>query len=493
LKTIILKAQRYEEMRLALTATQLFEQSATQLRQLISSREVSATEVLRAHLTRIEDVNSHLNAIVTLVAEPALAQAATLDQKLARGEDIGILGGIPVGHKDLALTKGIRTTFGSRLYENYVPDENALIVQRMQDAGAITIGKTNTPEWGAGSQTFNEVFGSTKNPYDLSKTCGGSSGGAAVSLASRMLPLCDGSDMGGSLRNPASFCNVVGLRPSAGRVPSVPSEAGWFNLPTSGPMARTVEDCALLMAAIAGPDPRAPLSIQESGQAYLKPLDRDFKNVRVALSSDFDGQIPVQSEVRNIIDKAAQPLTDIGCRIDNHCPDFSGADTAFKTLRAWSFAMRFGDDIAHRRDFYKDTIIWNAEAGLALTGKDMGAAEKARTQLFNRFSELFRNYEFLLLPVVQVAPFSIDDEYVKDIDGVIMETYIDWMKSCYYLSPLGLPAISIPCGFTRHGLPVGLQIIGGPQQDLAVLQLAYAFQQANPAWKTQPDISPLVA
>ena len=493
LKTTILNTSHFEGLRFSLSATQLFQQTATQLRKLIISREVSATEILHAHLARIESINPHVNAIVTLAEETAIAQAATIDQQLRQGEDIGILGGLPIAHKDLALTRGIRTTYGSKLYANFIPDENALIVQRMQDAGAISVGKTNTPEWGAGSQTFNEVFGSTKNPFDLTKTCGGSSGGAAVCLAARMLPLCDGSDMGGSLRNPASFCNVVGLRPSAGRVPNAPSEAGWFNLPTSGPMARTVEDCALLLAAIAGPDTRAPRSIQESGNTFLKPLDRDFKNVRVAFSADFNGQIPIQSEVKDIISKAVQPLSDIGCHIDNHCPDFSGADLAFKTLRAWSFAMRFGEDITKNRDAYKDSIIWNAEAGLALTGKDIGAAEKARTQLFSRFSELFRHYEFLLLPGVQVVPFSINEEYVKDIEGVKMQTYIDWMKSCYYLSPLGLPVISIPCGFTQQGLPVGLQIIGGPQQDRAVLQLAYAFQQANPAGKTEPEIDPIAA
>jgi len=470
-----------------LAATRLFEQSATQLHHLISSRAVSATEVLNAHLTRIEAVNTNLNAIVTLVPEMALAQAKKIDQQLARGEDIGILGGIPVAHKDLVLTKGIRTTFGSRIFQDFVPDENALIVQRMQDAGAISIGKTNTPEWGAGSQTFNEVFGSTKNPFDLSKTCGGSSGGAAVSLAARMLPLCDGSDMGGSLRNPASFCNVVGFRPSAGRVPSIPSEAGWFNLPTSGPMARTVEDCALLLAAIAGPDQRAPLSIQASGREFLTPLDRDFKGVRVALSADFNGQIPVDSEVKEVIRRAAQPLSDIGCEVDDHCPDFSGADLAFKTLRAWSFAMRFGDDIQKNKALYKDTIIWNTQAGLALTAKDIGQAERARTQLYSRLSDFFARYQFLLLPVVQVPPFSIDDEYVKEIEGVTMETYIDWMKSCYYLSSLGLPSISIPCGFTQQGLPIGLQIVAGAQQDMAILQLAFAFQKANPAWKIQPS------
>jgi amidase len=462
--------------------------SAVAQRTLLADKQVSAVELLDAHLARIDQINPNINAIVTLVPAQARQRAAQIDAQIHRGQNPGLLAGLPVAHKDLAETQGIRTTFGSRLFANNIPDRNALIVQRMIDAGAVTLGKTNTPEFGAGSQTFNAVFGTTYNPYDLSKTAGGSSGGSAAALAARLLSLADGSDMGGSLRNPASFCNVVGFRPSPGRVPNYPTDMQWFNLPVVGPMARTVEDCALFMAAIAGPDARVPIALTAPGTDFLAPLARDFKDTRIAFSPDFGGQLPVARDVTQVIARSAGVFEDLGCTVAHECPDFSGADTTFKTLRAWSMAATHGQRLNKHRDLYKDSLIWNIEQGLGLTGADIAAAEQQRSQLFQRVNSFMQTHEFLVLPVCQVSPFDASLEYPTEIEDVQMSTYIDWMKSCYYLSSIGLPAISVPCGFTPAGLPIGVQIIGRHQADFSVLQLAYAFQQATLYGQKMPEL-----
>ncbi len=467
--------------------TELCLQSAIELVRLIKTREVSAVEVLAAHLAQIETVNPSVNAIVTLAPDHAMDLAKIIDERLAAGQPVGTLAGLPVAHKDLADTRGIRTTYGSRLYENHVPESDALVVSRLVEAGAVTLGKTNTPEWGAGSQTFNEVFGATRNPYDVTKTCGGSSGGAAVALASRMVPIADGSDLGGSLRNPANFCNVVGFRTSAGRVP-VLEPNGYFSPSIVGPMARTVADCALMLSAISGPDPGAPLSLPRQNPNFEDALARDFAGTRVAISPDFGGQIPVVPAVRSIIESAAATLSGIGCEVDVACPDFEGADPVFKTLRAWSMASRHREGIAKHPDLYKDTIVWNVQQGLNLTAEDIYRTEVARTQLFRRMQSFMSEYEYLVLPVSQVPPFDINLEYVTGIEDVTMATYIDWMKSCYLISATGLPAISVPGGFTPEGLPVGVQIVGRHQQDLSVLALASAFEMQTGHWQTLPGV-----
>ncbi|MDC0067565.1 amidase [Gammaproteobacteria bacterium] len=467
---------------------ELCAKTAGELRRLIGEKEISAVELLDVHLEQIDLINPSLNAVVTLVPDHAREMAKKVDHQIARGEEPGLLAGLPIAHKDLVQTKNIRTTFGSRLFENFVPKENALIVQRLIDAGGVTIGKTNVPEWGAGSQTFNDVFGATKNPFDLTRTCGGSSGGAAVALAARMLPLADGSDMGGSLRNPASFCNVVGFRTTAGLVPAYPVADGWSNLGVLGPMARTVSDCALMLAAIAGPYDRTPISLPDPAAGFLQTLQSDQKGTRVAFSTDFAGQLPVEPAVQNVMTQGAQVLSDLGCKVSENCPDFSGADEVFKTLRAWSFASGHGENIKRHPEKYKETMIWNVEAGLELSGTDVSEANKTRSEIYQRVITFFEDYDFLVLPVSQVAPFPLTNEYVTSINETPMETYIDWMKSCYYITVTGLPAISIPCGFTPERLPVGIQIIGKPQQELSVLKIAYAFEQATNTWKTQPNI-----
>ena len=460
---------------------------ANELARMIVGREISAVELLDAHLSRIDSLNPQLNAIVTLVPDLARELATAVDQRLAKGETVGALAGLPVAHKDLLPTAGIRTTMGSPIFADHVPATDALIVSRMRAAGAVTLGKTNVPEFGAGSHTFNKVFGATLNPYDLSRTPGGSSGGAAVALATGMVPIADGSDMGGSLRNPGNFCNVVGFRPSGGRIPGWPTDLGWFTIPVLGPMGRTVADTALLLSVLAGPDPRVPSSLTEPGSTFADSLNRDFAGTRIAFSPDF-GHLPVHPEVRNVIAGAVPVLESLGCVVEDDCPDFEPADFVFKTLRAWSFAHGHRERIQSRRDDYKDTIIWNVEAGLDLTGEDIARAEAARTDLFQKVQAFMQEHRFLVLPVSQVPPFPIETEWPREIEGVEMTTYIDWMKSCYYISAIGLPAVSVPCGFTEGGLPVGIQIVGRHQADLEVLQLAHAFEQATQTWRQHPHV-----
>jgi amidase len=458
---------------------------ATELAQLIRNRQVSCLEVMQAHLAQIERVNPHVNAIITLLPERALAGARAADVALERDETVGPLHGLPVAHKDLVLTKGVRTTFGSPIYADFVPDQDELIVERLCHGGAIMLGKTNVPEFGAGSQTFNPVFGATRNPYDLSKTCGGSSGGAAVALACGMIPIADGSDTGGSLRNPAGYCNVVGFRPSPGRVPSESDRNAWGTLGVDGPLARTVADVALMLTAMAGPDPRSPVSIAEPSSIFAEPLDRDFKGIRLAWLGDIEG-MPVDPRVTTALATQRPALESLGCVVEDATPDFSGADEAFKALRAFGFELSYGELVDRNRELIKDSVVWNVEQGRALTGPQLGRAERLRTQLYHRVRHFMETYEFLVLPVSQVPPFDVSQPYVTEIAGEKLETYIDWMRSCYYISVLGLPAISVPCGFTPDGLPVGMQIVGRPQADFAVLQLAHAFEQATGLWRHHP-------
>jgi amidase len=463
------------------------EMSAVEMARLLRTKQVSAREVLQAHLDRIERINPLVNAVVTLVPEQAIAAASRADEALARGNPIGPLHGLPIAHKDLQLTAGIRTTFGSPVFKDFVPAHNSLLVERIAQAGAIVVGKTNTPEFGAGSQTFNPVFGPTRNPYDRATTCGGSTGGGAVALACGMLPIADGTDMGGSLRNPASFCNVVGLRPSAGRVPVWPSTMAWSTLSVEGPMARSAADAALLLSAMAGPDPRSPIALAESGARFASPLDRDFENVRVAWWTDLGG-LPVDRRVSAQVNAQRLVFESLGCVTDDAEPDFSDADEIFKTLRAVAFLASHGETVARHREMVKDTIQWEVDRGQRLSAVDVARAETKRTALYHRMREFMERYEFFILPVSQVPPFDVAQPYATEIDGVAMETYIDWMKSCYYVSATGHPAISVPAGFTGDGLPVGLQIVGRHHDDWGVLQLAHAYEQTASSGRTWPTL-----
>jgi len=455
---------------------------------LIRTKKLSAREALAAHLELIERVNPKVNAMVTLVPEMAAAAAAKADERQARKETLGPLHGLPAAHKDLVETRGIRTTFGSLLYKDYVPAEDDLIVERLRRAGAITIGKTNTPEFGAGSQTFNKVFGATHNPYDLAKTCGGSSGGAAVALACGMTPVADGSDTGGSLRNPASFCNVVGFRPSIGRVPSPKAPFAWSTLSTSGCLGRSVADLALALSAITGPDSRAPLSINEPGERFARPLGRSFKGVRVAWFKDLGG-VPFDPRVRAIVDGQRRTFESLGCIVEEAEPDFAPAEISFRILRAWSSANAHGAQFREHPDAFKDTLKAEIEEGLRLTVRDITRAEIAHGQIWRRFQAFLGDkYEYFVLPTSQTPPFDINTPYPTEIAGVKFDNYIDWMKSCWYISATGNPAASVPGGFTAEGLPVGLQIVGRNQEDFSVLQMAHAFEEATGFGKRRPGV-----
>src|ERR1700730_8208276 len=325
----------------AMTASETCFLTATEMEKRLRAKELSAVELLNDHLAMIERINPQVNAIVTLVAEQAREQARLADARLARGNNIGPLHGLPVAHKDFTQTAGLRTTFGSPIFADFVPDQDALPIERLKGAGAITIGKTNTPEFAAGSQTYNKVFGATRNPYDLTKTCGGSSGGAAVSLACGFVPVVSGSDTGGSLRNPAAFFNVVGFRPSIGRVPNPRAAFAWSTLSTSGCLARSVADLAFVLSTIAGPDPRAPLSIHEPGDLFARPLGRTFKGVRVAWFKDLGG-VPFDPRVRSVINGHRKTFESLGCIVEQAEPDFAPAEMAFRILRAWNSANTYG-------------------------------------------------------------------------------------------------------------------------------------------------------
>jgi amidase len=432
---------------------------------------------MEAHLAQIERLNPALNAIVTLDAERALDRTVAADEAHARGEVLGPLDGLPVAHKDLQPTAGMRTTWGSRIFKDFIPKEDSLLVERIRRAGAIALGKTNTPEFGAGSQTYNEVFGPTLNPWDRTKTCGGSSGGAAVALACGMVALADGSDLGGSLRNPASFCGVVGLRPSPGRVPAWPIPMAWIPLSVEGPMARSVEDLTLFLSAIAGYDPRAPLSLADPDAVFRQPLERNFKGARVAWWKDLGG-IPVDSRVREVTNAQRAVFESLGCIVEEAEPDFAGADEAFRTLRFWAQGLRVDALPEQHRALLKDTILWEAEQAKGITSTQLGLANMKHTEIYHRMRRFMERYEFFVLPVSQLPPFDVTQHYPLEIEGTKMETYIDWMKSCYYISMTSAPAISVPCGFTPEGLPVGIQIVGRHRDDFGLLQIAHAFEQA---------------
>ncbi|AQZ64789.1 Amidase [[Actinomadura] parvosata subsp. kistnae] len=448
--------------------------TATELARLIRARQVSAVEVLEAHLDRIEQVNPHVNAIVTLVADRAMEAARAADAALSSGGEAGPLHGVPVAHKDLVDTAGIRTTYGSPLFAEHVPDHDDVIVQRLRAAGAVTVGKTNTPEFGTGSHTVNEVFGATRNPYDLTKSAGGSSGGAAAALATGMVPLADGSDMGGSLRNPASFCNVVGLRPTPGRVPDISDINAWYTLGVPGPMARTVEDVTLMLGAIAGFDRRSPYSIKE---VFAPEPEQGVAGLRVAWSPDLGG-LPVDPRTAAVTATAPAVFERLGARVEQVELDLSDAEDAFRTYRAWNYLLVFGDLHGDTGGLGPNTA-WNVEQGRKVTGADLARAERARSRLYQRMAAFFDTYDVLLAPVSQVPPFPIEQPYVSEINGQKLPDYLAWMRSAYWISVLHAPAASVPAGFTEDGLPVGVQIVGRPFEDARVLRVARAFEQAT--------------
>jgi amidase len=448
-------------------APELWQEGAVSLRRRIREREISAVDVVAAHLARIEACNPTLNAIVTLDAAGALRTAQQADRDLAAGKEPGPLHGLPIAIKDLRETAGMRTTYGSPIYRSHVPSADSLLVARLRAAGAIVIGKTNTPEFGAGSQTFNPVFGATRNPYDITRTAGGSSGGAAAAVASGMVPFADGSDLGASIRNPASFCNVVGLRPSPGRVPELPSRDPWNPLAVLGPIARDVADAALLLRAMSGPDPRAPLSLQDPPETFDAHLRSNLAGLRIAWSRSL-GDLPVEPEVTAVLETRPATLTAMGCEVEDVEPDLRDADEAFEVLRALGFVQAFADLLRTREADLKETVVWNTRVGLALTAEQIARAIALQGEAFETMRELLERYAPLALPVAQVTPFPVEVEWPREITGIEMGSYLEWMRSCSRITVTAHPAISMPAGFTADGLPVGLQL----------LRIAAAFEEA---------------
>jgi amidase len=461
---------------------QITELNADELSRAIHAREVSCAEVMTAYLQRVEALNPRYNAIVTLQdGDMLLHQARERDSMLARGEDMGWLHGVPQAIKELAATAGIRTTNGSPLNRDNVPAADNLMVSRMKAAGCIVIGKTNAPEFGLGSHTFNEVFGHTHNAYDLTKTSGGSSGGAAVSLATRMLPVADGSDFMGSLRNPAGWNNVFGFRPSQGRVPSIPTGDAYVSqLGTEGPMGRTVKDVAMLLDVQAGYDARAPLSLND-GARFDGALDGlDAKTVRIGWLGDLHGYLAMDPGVLDVCEAALKRLEGAGCAVEPAIFDYAPEEAwdAWLVWRRWLVASRIAPYLKNpeNRDLIKPEALWEHDEARSLSGADVLAASQQRTEFYQSMLRLFQRFDYLALPSAQVWPFEGSLRWPQSIAGRAMDTYHRWMEVTIYATFAGLPAISVPAGFSGDGLPMGLQLIGRPRSDLYVLRVAALYE-----------------
>jgi amidase len=463
---------------------ELSRRPATELLELLGRRDLSAEELLEAHIERIERLDGRLNAIPTRSFDRARVEAIASDARRARGEPLRPLEGLPVAFKDLQPTAGIRTTMGTRALADWIPTADSLTVARLREAGAIGLGKTNVPEFGAGSQTYNEVFGPTRNPYDLARTPGGSSGGAAAALAAGFVALADGSDYGGSLRNPASFCNVVGFRPTLGLIPDEAPDDG-VSLSTDGPLGRTVRDVGLLLSVMAGADPRA--ATRGPGvdpKAFLAP-EGPVAGRRIALAPRF-GNLPYEPPVSEAVVAAGATFASLGCEVELAEPDLSGADVAFLAPRHVSFRAAVLETIGDHAELIKPEVRWHVDAGATVTADDLDRAASVRRELIGRFLAFMGRFDALVLPVSQVLPFPVEVTWPREVAGVPMPTYVDWMRSCWSISLLGAPAISVPAGFAGD-LPVGIQIVGRPGDDLGVLRLAAAFETASgEVWRRAP-------
>ncbi|MGD9960632.1 amidase [Nocardioides sp.] len=446
----------------------------------LRGRRISARELMELHLSRIAERNPELNAIVSLDQERALAGALDADEALASDRPLGTLHGLPFAFKDTHAVAGWRTTYGSPLFADNVPRRDELIVERLRGSGVVPLGRTNVPEFAAGSHTFNRLFGTTLNPVDPTRSAGGSSGGAACALGSGMVPLAEGSDMGGSLRNPASFCGVVGLRPSLGRVPDWPSSLQSVSMSIGGPMARNVGDLALLLSVLAGPDPRVPLALGEPGSDFRPPLTGSLAGLRVAVSVDLGGAFEVDGEVGAVVERAADQFARAGAHVAGEFPRLTSAEDTFRTLRAWEFQASRGALLARHPGELKATLADNIRAGESLTGADVARALTQRTALEQRMRIFFESHDVLVLPVSQVPPFPADQEFPTVINGKPMASYLDWMRSAYFITVTGCPAISVPAGTTRDGLPVGIQIVAAHGADRRLLEVASAFEALAP-------------
>ena len=444
---------------------------------------------MQAVLARIDAVNPDVNAIVTLVREAALADARRATAALRRGASLPPLFGVPVAIKDVTPTKGIRTTHGSKLFENHVPDEDALVVQRLRAAGAIVIGKTNTPEFAFGPNTVNNVFGATRNPWNLALTAGGSSGGSAAALATGMCPLAEGTDLGGSLRGPASYCGVVGFRTTPGLIPRYPSVLAWDTYSVEGPMARTIADTALMLSVMAGLDDRSPISYdvdpRELANAAKAP---SVKGWRVAWTSDLGGLMTIDDEVRAVFERAVSVFRAAGARVEQASPDMSDVPEIVRLTRGLLMVARHADKLPEHRAILQDGLVENTEQGLALTSRDVARGELLRTRLWQSVREFLATRDVLITPTSATPPFPIEHAHAVEINGRPVGRILQRSYLTYAFSVLGVPAISIPCGFTSRGLPVGLQIIGRRRGETAVLRAAAAFEAAQPWAAHVPSI-----
>jgi amidase len=455
--------------------SELVFKSVRELSGLLVSKSLSARELLDTSFAQIDRLNPSLNAIVTFDREGAYANARAIDARRIRGDPTSPLAGLPIAIKDMEPVKGMRTTLGSPIYKDWIPDFDTMMVERFRAHGLTIIGKTNTPEFALGSQTFNTIFGATKNPWDVTKTCGGSSGGAAVAVATGMVAFADGSDMGGSLRNPANFCGVVGLRPSPGRVPVYPVLNHWGTLGVHGPIARTAEDAAWLLSIQAGDDPRVTLGCCGDPGVYREPLARDFKGVRIAYSPTLGG-LPVEKQVREALDESIKRFEALGAIVEEAEPELTIADNAFQVLRALHLLGTMLEPYRRHKHLMKDTAVWNVEQGLKLTAEQISEAQLQHSKCFERMQRFLTKYEYLICPVNQVAPFDVNTPYPTEIDGIKLDTYLDWMKSAFRITMTSHPAASAPVGFTKSGLPVSMQIVGRYGCEREVLQLVNAVE-----------------
>ena len=449
---------------------------ARELASLLASKQISARELLEAFVARIEDVNPAVNALVSLDFDAAQSTALAIDEARSRGEPLPPHAGLPIAIKDTHATRGLRSTQGSPIFADLVPETDCLLAERLRGQGLVFLGKSNVPEFALGSHTFNPIFGATRNPWDLSLSAGGSSGGAAAAVATAMLPFADGSDLGGSLRNPASFCGVVGLRPSPGVVPVGPGQNDlWFPYAVGGPIARTADDAAFLLQLQAGFDARDPLTGHSFSTTQPAALDRDFRGLRIAWSPDL-GDLPIEPAVRQTLTNALSRFMDLGCIVEEVRPDFAGADEAFHVLRAAHLANKLGPLLATHGHAIKATGRWNIEAGLNLTLAQVFEAQRTATRIFRQMQALLEQYDFLLCPACQVLPFPVESEYPTLIDGQPQETYLEWMRIASRISLTLHPSASAPVAHSSNGLPVGMQIIGRYRDELSVLQLCHAVE-----------------
>jgi len=470
-------------------ASELCFTSGRELTESIRARQISAREVMSAFLRQIERVNPKINAIVAkLDDDNCLALADEADRRLARGDAVGCLHGLPFAFKDLDPAVGFPMTRGSPIFKDFMPSEDSVLVERLRGAGVLAIGKTNVSEFGMGSHSYNEVYGTTLNPYDLTKSAGGSSGGAGAALAAGLLPLASGSDLGGSLRNPANFNNIVALRPTVGLVPAAPVALPFLGFSVKGPMARTVADVAFLLSAMAGAHPRDPAVYPSEPSVFARPLERDFRNLRIAWCLDLGG-LPLDRRVRAVLEAQRKTFVGLGCEVEDVCLDLTGADEIFLTIRAWNYWHTLGPLLKEHRAKMKEEAVWQIESGSRYSGAEIAQAMNRHGELMERMRRFQDEYEFLACAVNQVPPFDAAMHWPREIEGVAMENYLSWMKSAYWISATFHPAISVPAGFTDDGLPVGIQIVGRFRDDLGVLQIAHAFEQATGFGQRMPEVT----